>query len=702
MTFSLQERVPTHGLFAPVLLFWAWQSGYWLAGAAAAAWLEWASWTQRRWQLTTANLNRLVDLTSLGGLAVVLHGYSDGPLAEGLFAALHGAPLLLLPLVSAQLLSGRLGLERRSLYYSQRRSQDPGASREIDLRFVYLAAVLLAAGQEARHPDLYYPGLVLIAGLFLWPERGRSARDSGFANVLHRWRPDANLQSATGAWLRWALLLVLAASLGYLGQMGLRQAQIRLEEAVVDWLMDFSRGERDPYRATTALGDIGHLKLSDRILYRLETPAPLTEDLLLRTSSYDRYAETTWFSSQRHFREEIPRGQGDQWQWPRAPGAAESRVRIAAYLEEKRSLLPMPTGTWRLEDLPVSDLARHPFGAVRVGEGPGLVRYLAWYAQAAAAEAPPTPADWRVPRSEQPALAELAAALNLDGLAPAQIMQRVRGYFRENFRYSLELPGKPTDGTALEHFLRERRRGHCEYFATATVLLLRQAGLPARYAVGYSVQESAGGETRYLVRRSQAHAWALVWHSGQWWDLDSTPAVWFRFEAEQRSFWQPLLDLLSEAYFQFTLSRLDPESDRRNPWLWGLLGLLSLLLAYRLRVGQAFRRHAPVVEASRAFPATALAGIEQALAQAGFPRQSWETPQAWRARLGREPHLAQASAALDDILRLYYRERYAPGGLGDSQARELRERIAAWRRRWQAGEFQPEARKSASPAADGA
>ncbi|MBT8330725.1 MAG: transglutaminase-like domain-containing protein, partial [Deltaproteobacteria bacterium] len=39
----------------------------------------------------------------------------------------------------------------------------------------------------------------------------------------------------------------------------------------------------------------------------------------------------------------------------------------------------------------------------------------------------------------------------------------------------------------IENFLTRSRSGHCEYFATATVLLLRQAGIPARYARGYSV-----------------------------------------------------------------------------------------------------------------------------------------------------------------------------------------------------------------------
>ena len=62
----------------------------------------------------------------------------------------------------------------------------------------------------------------------------------------------------------------------------------------------------------------------------------------------------------------------------------------------------------------------------------------------------------------------------------------------------------------MSRFLLRTRSGHCEYFATATVLLLRQLGIPARYAVGYAVHEATG--RKYVVRQRDAHAWCLVWN----------------------------------------------------------------------------------------------------------------------------------------------------------------------------------------------
>ena len=55
-------------------------------------------------------------------------------------------------------------------------------------------------------------------------------------------------------------------------------------------------------------------------------------------------------------------------------------------------------------------------------------------------------------------------------------LQTLRGFFRDRFSYSL-WQGAPaitsTNETPLNRFLLQTRSGHCEYFATAAVLLLR-------------------------------------------------------------------------------------------------------------------------------------------------------------------------------------------------------------------------------------
>jgi hypothetical protein len=329
--------------------------------------------------------------------------------------------------------------------------------------------------------------------------------------------------------------------------------------------------------------------------------------------------------------------------------------------------------------LAVAELALNPLGAAQVTDGPPLLRYQARFGEANNRDLPPLEIDLRVPRVELPALQQFALQLPLDKARPEQAMQRLHDHFQNQFGYTVELPGRKFGQTALGHFLLERRKGHCEYFATATVMLLRQAGIPARYAFGYSVQEQAGQPNRYLVRSSHAHAWTLVWHHGRWWDLDTTPAVWFNLEEDQRPLWQPLFDLFSEIYYQFRRYQSEPDSAANNPWLWGILALLFAILAYRLRLGKTFKRQqAPATADDNKAPPSPLSAIEQALTEAGYPRAPIETYGQWLQRLEKQPTLVDRISELGEILRLHYILRYRPGGLDPTQQRQMQQLVETW------------------------
>jgi len=122
-----------------------------------------------------------------------------------------------------------------------------------------------------------------------------------------------------------------------------------------------------------------------------------------------------------------------------------------------------------------------------------------------------------------PEVEALARSVTRGAVTPWQKVQAVERFLAQGFEYSLEGGHDPED--PLADFLLRRKEGHCEYFASAMVVLLRFEGVPARMANGFygGVWNDFGNY--YEVRQGDAHAWVEVYFPGYGWlTFDSTPA----------------------------------------------------------------------------------------------------------------------------------------------------------------------------------
>ncbi len=91
--------------------------------------------------------------------------------------------------------------------------------------------------------------------------------------------------------------------------------------------------------------------------------------------------------------------------------------------------------------------------------------------------------------------------------------------------YSLDVPVPPADRELVSWFLFDLRRGYCDYFATAMVVLARLNGIPARLAVGYATGDRDARTNEYVVTERQAHAWPELYFPGYGWiPFEPTPA----------------------------------------------------------------------------------------------------------------------------------------------------------------------------------
>lgn len=135
-----------------------------------------------------------------------------------------------------------------------------------------------------------------------------------------------------------------------------------------------------------------------------------------------------------------------------------------------------------------------------------------------------------LPRGYNPRARQLAAEWRAqNGSAPGgvdeSIVKTALAYFNRNgFEYTLEPP--PLGTHSVDSFLFDTRKGFCEYYASSFVFLMRAAGIPARVVTGYQGGEYNGLGGYYILRQSDAHAWAEVWLQGRGWvRYDPTAAI---------------------------------------------------------------------------------------------------------------------------------------------------------------------------------
>jgi transglutaminase-like putative cysteine protease len=112
----------------------------------------------------------------------------------------------------------------------------------------------------------------------------------------------------------------------------------------------------------------------------------------------------------------------------------------------------------------------------------------------------------------------LALARNLTATAatPYDRALAIEAYLRR-FPYFLEAPPPPPRRDAVDYFIFDLRKGYCDYYATAMVVLSRAAGLPARFVTGYSSGSYDPESVSYKVTEANAHSWAEIYFPGIGW-----------------------------------------------------------------------------------------------------------------------------------------------------------------------------------------
>ena len=640
-----------------------------------------------RWRFTGRDFNRLVDLSAVLFVVVAIYQF-DQRSAHGVYGVLQWLPALLALLLLCQRFSVAQGIPLAALFLSVRRAATRGherADRSIDFAFPFFPACLLSTAAGPQAGKWTFPAFVILIAWGLWLARSR--------------RRNA---------LVWLCMMAVVIAGGFATQYAMKAARRAIEPWVMEVMRDYMSRHRDPFKAQTAIGELGELKLSEQIEMRVTPDAHGRVPQFLYEATYRQFSRNMWLAGAGALRPIWPTDEGLVWTLARAP-QHDAGVRISRHMPRGRGLLAVPADTWQLRQLGVETLKRHPLGALKVERGPELVRYVARFADASGEPVRAVTASENTGRETTAASERWSTADRIDRTVPREYVSTLqkwlsdrgiatlaehasssergrvvaaimRGFLRD-YSYAVTLPSRIAP-LPLRQFLQDTRRGHCEFFATATVLLLRQAGIPARYATGYAVSEWSELEQAFVVRRRHAHAWANVHIAGQWSALDTTPAGWQSLEADAAPWWNSVYGLMSwlrHLYLEWRWREEDTENSQ--PWLlWAVIPLIAYLV-WRLRAERIRRETVLTTPGVRVYPGTesalfaALHALELLTQTTRAPAESVER---WLARLETLPGMSDVAQLRVSALPLHQRLRFDPDGLPAAERSKLEALCVDW------------------------
>ena len=479
-------------------------------------------------------------------------------------------------------------------------------------------------------------------------------------------------------WHQWVAPLGGVFALSWILLTGIEQFYRYTESAMDYWFRQFAWSYTSPVKTSTALGQLGRLKLSDRIVLRVNAPLSIPLPLYLHEASYTGFNLGSWHAKDADMVPIDRLPDQSYWALDGPPPSSPRELEITARQRRDLSVQAFPLGTFQVESDEIIELQTNALGSVSLEAIPGQLRYKVRYTndEISLSSDQYSAQDLHVPTDYHAVLDQIVDQLGLREVAAAEAISLVTDYFYSNYRYSLVGKGDYPGKKPLVSFLTRDKAGHCEYFATATSLLLRRAGVPARYSVGYLVDEYSSLEKAFIARARHAHAWVSAYVDGTWQTVDTTPDNWLALEQQGVSLWQSVNDLFSwfELHFK-RLQRADrSEFNRRIIWL---IPILAIVLLWRMRGRITRIKSSSEMAISKAENNHTgdLGVLFEKLSEYGYHFRPGST--AKEILHDHASRLANVPPS-ERLIELHYRNRYSPESLDSADKAELKHLIALY------------------------
>lgn len=136
---------------------------------------------------------------------------------------------------------------------------------------------------------------------------------------------------------------------------------------------------------------------------------------------------------------------------------------------------------------------------------------------------------WVDPRIRQ-VVQKVAREVAGDASSARSKASAIANYFQREYTYTLDTMTSPSNVDPIVYFLETKHAAHCEFFASASTLMLRALNVPTRYVTGYVMDQLNDDEEYYVARNRDAHAWVEYYDeaSQKWISLETTPGRTFQ------------------------------------------------------------------------------------------------------------------------------------------------------------------------------
>jgi len=235
----------------------------------------------------------------------------------------------------------------------------------------------------------------------------------------------------------------------------------------------------------------------------------------------------------------------------------------------------------------------------------------------------------QLPAGLDPRLSSLLASWTRDSATQYDKALTLERELRR-YSYSLDLPLPPENRELVSWFIFDLKRGYCDYYASAMVVMARLAGIPARLAIGYATGDLDEATGQYVVTELQAHSWPELYFPGVGW-LPFEPTAGRLLPEREMGLMVPgappgirggpedlgagMAELQQRAQDNLVAERR--QAAGRGLWI----AALALILAWAIWLNASARQPLPVA--------------------GGGPLEAWDRLLVWGRRLGRPIKLGE-------------------------------------------------------------